>query len=135
MQITRELIQDLLPLYLAEEVSMETAALIEEYLETDVQLAKMMEQSKLVESTILPEPVEMDDEMRAFRKAQRKMYQEFKFTQYYVFFGLGIFFTLVWLLMLFFNVSRMGFPTFSIAAICWIAMININVQIDQMGLK
>lgn len=134
MQITENIIQDLLPLYLAEEVSMETKAMIEDYLETDVQLAKMVEKAKLVPQTAeIVEPVDMDDEMKTFRKAQRKMFQEHMFAQYYVFLGLSIFFTLIWLLVVFFEVGRMGFPTFVVAAGCWIGMINIHVQISELG--
>ena len=134
MQITENIIHDLLPLYLAEEVSMETKAMIEDYLETDVQLAKMVEKAKLVPQTAeIVEPVDMDDEMKTFRKAQRKMLQEHMFVQYYVFLGLSIFFTLSWLLVIFFEVGRMGFPTFAVAAACWIAMINIHVQISNIG--
>ena len=134
MQITENIIHDLLPLYLAEEVSMETKAMIEDYLETDVQLAKMVEKAKLVPQTAdIVEPIDMDDEMRTFRKAQRKMLQEHMFVQYYVFLGLSIFFTLTWLLVLFFEVGRMGFATFAVAAACWIGMINIHGQISNMG--
>ena len=46
MEITREVILDLLPLYLANEVSSATRALIEEYLETDPKLAKLARQQK-----------------------------------------------------------------------------------------
>ena len=134
MQITQEIIQDLLPLYLAEEVSMETKAMIEGYLDTDIKMAKMVEQAKLVPQTAqFPEPVDMDDEMKTFRKAQRKMFQEHWFAQYYVFLGLSIFFTLIWLLVIFIDVGRMGFPTFAVAGICWIALINISVHINTLA--
>ncbi|MEM7336679.1 MAG: hypothetical protein AAF490_31660 [Chloroflexota bacterium] len=113
---------------------METKAMIEDYLETDVQLAKMVEKAKLVpQKAEIIQPVDMDDEMKTFRKAQRKMLQEHIFTQYYVFLGLSIFFTLIWLLVVFFEVSRMGFPAFMVATICWIAMGNIHVQISNLG--
>ncbi|GAH31500.1 unnamed protein product, partial [marine sediment metagenome] len=45
MKITRNVILDLLPLYLADEVSEDTRALIEKYLKTDPQLAKVAKQS------------------------------------------------------------------------------------------
>ena len=133
MQITENIIQDLLPLYLAEEVSMETRVMIEDYLETDVQLAKMVEKAKLVPQTAdIIDPIDMDDEMKTFRKAQRKMLQDHMIVQYYVFFGLSIFFTLIWLLSIFFEVGRLGFPTFAVASICWIVMINIHIQISNL---
>ncbi len=40
MKITRNVILDLLPMYLANEVSSETHTLIEKYLETDPELAQ-----------------------------------------------------------------------------------------------
>ena len=45
MEITRNVILDLLPLYLADEVSADTRALVEKYLETDPELANIAEQS------------------------------------------------------------------------------------------
>ncbi len=41
MEISRNVILDLLPLYIADEASPETSALVEEYLETDPELAKI----------------------------------------------------------------------------------------------
>lgn len=134
MQLPSEIVQDLLPLYLAEEVSMETKTMIEDYLETDVKLAKMVEQAKLVPQTAeIVEPVDMDDEMKTFRKAQRKLVQEHMFAQYYVFLGLGIFFALIWFLSIFFEVAYLGVASFMMASICWIFMGNIHVQISKMG--
>jgi hypothetical protein len=44
MEITRDVILDLLPLYVADEVSADTRALVEAYLEGDPQLAKIASQ-------------------------------------------------------------------------------------------
>jgi len=41
MEITRNIIIDLLPLYAADEVSPDTRALVDEYLETDPELARL----------------------------------------------------------------------------------------------
>jgi len=134
MQITREIIQDLLPLYLAEEVSMETREMIDEYLETDVKLAKIVEKAQLVpQSAEFIDPMELDDEIKTFRKVQRKMIQKHWFTQYYIFLGLSIFFTLAWVVTIFFEVSRMGFPTFAVASLFWVALINVNEHINKMA--
>lgn len=46
MEITRNVIQDLLPLYLAEEVCPETRALVEEFLSRDATLAAEVERLK-----------------------------------------------------------------------------------------
>lgn len=136
MQITRETIQDLLPLYLTEEVSMETRAMIDEYLETDIKLAKIVEKAQLVpQSAEFINSVELDDKMKTFRKAQRKMIQNHWFAQYYIFLGLSIFFTLAWIVTIFFEVSRMGFPTFVVASLCWVALINVSEHINKMAEK
>ena len=45
MEITREVILDLLPLYLAGEGSPGTRALVEKYLETEPELARMAKQA------------------------------------------------------------------------------------------
>ena len=45
MKITRNVIIDLLPLYMADEVSADTRALVDSYLVTDPELAKIAEQS------------------------------------------------------------------------------------------
>jgi hypothetical protein len=74
MKITRDVILDLLPLYLANEVSEDTRALVEEYLETDPQLAKLTEQSAAMELRgEIPVPLTQDDEMKAYMKAKRQI--------------------------------------------------------------
>ena len=45
MDITRNVILDLLPLYLADEVSADTRALVDKYLESDPQLSNLAKQS------------------------------------------------------------------------------------------
>lgn len=49
MKVSREVIQDLLPLYLAGEVSEDTRILVEEYLETDPDLAAIIDQQELID--------------------------------------------------------------------------------------
>jgi len=44
-KITRNIILDLMPLYLAGEASLDTRELVEEYLKNDKELAKMAKQS------------------------------------------------------------------------------------------
>jgi hypothetical protein len=46
MEVTRKVIQDLLPLYLAGEVSEETRVLVETYLQNDPELAKIVEENE-----------------------------------------------------------------------------------------
>ncbi len=72
MKITRNVILDLLPLYLADEVSEDTRVLVEKYLKTDPQLAKVAKQSAAMELPgDIPVPITQDDKMKAYRKAQR----------------------------------------------------------------
>jgi hypothetical protein len=54
MQVTRDIVQDLLPVYLAGEASADTRAVVEEYLATDTQLREIVEASR----TWAPPPIE-----------------------------------------------------------------------------
>jgi anti-sigma factor RsiW len=72
MEVTRNVIIDLMPLYLANEVSADTRALVEKYLETDPELAEMATQSAgmgLLED--IPVPLTEEDKMEAYKEAQR----------------------------------------------------------------
>ena len=72
MEITRNVILDLLPLYLANEVSADTRALVEKYLKNDPQLAKIAEQSSAKElQENIPIPLTEDDKMKAYKKTKR----------------------------------------------------------------
>jgi penicillin V acylase-like amidase (Ntn superfamily) len=73
MEITRNIILDLLPLYLANEVSADTRALIEKYLETDEELANVAKQLAGMEKPKdIPVPISQNDKMTAYRKARRR---------------------------------------------------------------
>ena len=72
MKITRNVILDLLPLYLAGEVSADTRALVEKYLETDLELANVAKQLASQEKPRdIPIPFTQDDKMKAYKKARR----------------------------------------------------------------
>ena len=71
MNISRNVILDLLPLYIADEASPETSALVKEYLETDPELAKIAE--KLSGAELLSEvpiPITKEHEMEAYQEAK-----------------------------------------------------------------
>ena len=71
MEITRNVILDLLPLYSSDEVSADTRALIEKYLETDPELANVAKQLATMEKPEdIPVPLSRDDEMKAYKKAR-----------------------------------------------------------------
>jgi hypothetical protein len=75
MEITRNVILDLLPLYLANEVSKDTRAIVEEYLETDPELADIAKQSAAVELPgNIPVPLTEEDKMKAYRKSRWLMF-------------------------------------------------------------
>ncbi|UCC40771.1 MAG: hypothetical protein JSV96_04820 [Candidatus Aminicenantes bacterium] len=72
MEITRNVILDLLPLYSADEVSADTRALVDQYLETDPELANVAKQLAAMEKPgDIPVPLSQDDKMIAYRKARR----------------------------------------------------------------
>jgi hypothetical protein len=73
MEITRNVILDLLPLYLGDEVSADTRALVEEYLETDPELANIEEQSAADLPGDIPVPLTKQDKMEAYKKAKLQM--------------------------------------------------------------
>ena len=73
MEITRNVILDLLPLYSANEVSADTRALVEKYLETDPELANIAKQLAAMEKPgDIPVPLSQNDEMKAYKKARRR---------------------------------------------------------------
>lgn len=75
-KIPQHIILDLLPLYLEGEVSDETRSLIEDYLETDPQLAKLAEQAKRSPSLQeIPAPLKKENEMEALKKVRKLMVQ------------------------------------------------------------
>jgi hypothetical protein len=70
--ITRNIILDLLPLYLANEVSADTRAFVDKFLETDPRLAKVVRQSLAIEtSEDIPVPLSQDDKIKSYKKAKR----------------------------------------------------------------
>ena len=71
MKVTRDVIQDLLPLYLGGEASPDTVALVEHYLETDPELAEMAQQVTMVGLAQVPVPLTKEAEMEAYKKAQK----------------------------------------------------------------
>ena len=72
MEITRNVILDLMPLYVADEVSADTKTLVEEYLEADPELAKVAKRLEPLEKPKkIPVPISQDAEMESYKKAWR----------------------------------------------------------------
>jgi len=75
MNITRNVILDLLPLYLADEVSADTRALVEEFLKSDPDLANAAKKlAPLEKPQAASAPISRDIEMEAYRKAKRRQF-------------------------------------------------------------
>ena len=75
MEITRDVVLDLLPLYLAGEVSDDSRILIERYLESDPALAKIAEQSAAIDlEKDVPVPLTTEDQMEAYKEAKQQMF-------------------------------------------------------------
>ena len=75
MEVTRNVILDLLPLYLDNEVSADTRTLIEEYLETDPELATAAQRLARTElPRDIPVPLTKEDEMEVYKEAKRLMF-------------------------------------------------------------
>lgn len=131
MEITRDVILDLLPLYLANEVSEDSRRLIEHFLAADPQLAKLVEKTAV---TPLPdEPpshLNKDTEMKKFEKTKDYLFQR------NLFLLLAILFTMLWLgvsvIYVFWeNIGVLGFPTFLVAGLFWTAFFNVNWKLEQ----
>ena len=76
MEITRNVILDLIPLYLADEVSADSRALIEDFLITDQELANVVNRTSALElQKDIPAPLTKEDEMEAYKEAKRLMTQ------------------------------------------------------------
>jgi len=76
MKITRQVILDLLPLYIADEVSEDTRAVVAKYLETDPELAKLAKES--IAATLpedIPIPLSKEDQMEAFEIAKQNLFK------------------------------------------------------------
>jgi hypothetical protein len=72
MNITREVILDLLPVYLSGEASVGTRTLIEEFLKQDPELAKKLRSEWMEKmSEAAPSVLPPELELRAFRKTKR----------------------------------------------------------------
>jgi hypothetical protein len=71
-EVTKAVILDLLPLYLAGEVSQETAALVEEYLKVDSELAETAKEMATTDSLgKVPAPFRKDTAMETYQEAKK----------------------------------------------------------------
>lgn len=74
MEITRNVIIDLLPLYAADELNPETRALVDTYLENEPELAQIARQmAKLEKAAGTPIPRGENGSLKTYRKARRRI--------------------------------------------------------------
>jgi anti-sigma factor RsiW len=91
MNVTNDIINDLIPLYVANECSADTRALVEEYLQRNPQRA---EEVRRIMHTSFPDaasPAKGLDEMRAFREARRRLRRRSWLMAFAIFFSLAPF--------------------------------------------
>lgn len=75
MEITRNVIIDLLPLYMADEVSEDSRLLVEKFLRTDPELAAIASQQMTIElADDIPVSLNEEDKMEAYKEARRLMF-------------------------------------------------------------
>lgn len=75
MEVPKDVILDLLPLYLADEVSADTRILVEKYLEDNPDLADVAKQLGAIEMPEdIPVPLTREDKMQAYREAKRLLF-------------------------------------------------------------
>ncbi len=89
MKVTRDVILDLLPLYLADEASADTRILVEKYLETDSELAQIAAESAELLPDDSPVPLTTEDQMKAYLEAKRFMFR--RNLTWAIVIGLGLF--------------------------------------------
>lgn len=130
-KIPQHIILDLLPLYLADEVSDETRSLIEDYLETDPQLAKLAEQAKRSPSLQeIPAPLKKENEMEALKKVRKLM------VQHNVFLALAVILTIMMGIAYIFlwdepRGAQAPFVFGGLAAVFWGAFFWVNRKISE----
>jgi hypothetical protein len=77
-EVTRNVILDLLPLYVAGEASTDTNALVAQYLKSDPELAKTADRLAAPNLSEVPVPLAREAEMKAYVKAtERLLYRTF----------------------------------------------------------
>ena len=74
MTVTRDVIVDLLPLYLEGEVSTDTRSLVESYLEQDSELSEIAEQTLEALAGGPPHVDRKENGMKAYERAKRWMF-------------------------------------------------------------
>lgn len=135
MKVSRDVIIDLLPLYLAGEASEDSRRLVEHFLAEDPALTKLVEQAKLDKwNSGIPVPLQKEDEMKSFEKTKSLLFQQ------KLFLALSVGTTLLFIAFrfdengvewLWANSPQLGGAVFMVAALFWIAFGNVNWQLNR----
>lgn len=133
MEVTRDIILDLLPLYLAGEASPDTRKLVEHHLQRDPKIVKLVELA--AGETIpkeIPMPINEESEMKTFQKARLLKFQ------HHIFLGLALVFTILWLIFALYQTVEPAIPTaipvifFFTAGFFWTGFLNVMYQINRL---
>ena len=129
MEVTRDVILDLLPLYLAGETSADSRALVDHYLAMDPQLAQLAEQANKAElPQNIPIPLTEEDEMKSFKKAKRLLFQ------HNLFLILAVAFTFLFAMGMTFILDENPLGPvmfFLFGGIFWLAFFKVNKQLSE----
>ncbi len=125
MKITKDIISDLFPLYVAKECSPDTRTLVEEYLHGNPTEAE--ELRRIMEATVpsTPLPPASLDEVRSFREARRRIRRRSWLLAFAIFFSLIPFSFFsngerTW--WLFREAPRSALVYALLGVVCWIAL-------------
>ena len=134
MNITRDVILDLLPLYLADEASEDTRTLVEQYLANDPALTKLVEQSDIQPWYEVPVPLKKENEMKSFEKTKQLL------TQQRVLMGFAIFSTLMLVAVrggedgirwLWRDLPEVGWLVLFVSFVFWVAYFNVTSALNK----
>jgi hypothetical protein len=135
MKISRDVILDLLPIYLADEASEDTRLMVEQFLADDPALAKLVEQSKQnywIGET--PARLNKEHEMITFEKTKQLLFQQKLFLALAV--ATSLFFIAFrfdengaeWLWI---DAPQMGWGILIVASLFWTAFLNVVYRLNQ----
>ena len=71
MEITKNVILDLMPLYLADEVSADTKKLVDDFLKNDPELKKVFDSEKIDLPQNVTVPIKKEDKLEAYMKVKQ----------------------------------------------------------------
>lgn len=135
MKISRDVILDLLPLYLANEASEDTRALVEQFLADDPALLKLVEQANQVPwSAEIPPPLNKEHEMISFEKTKQMLFQQ------KLFLALAVGTTLLLIAFrfdengaewLWINSPAAAWAIIIVAGLFWTAFLNVAYLLNQ----